>query len=43
MNLKDFHKQLSEFYDELKVIADEAVGSFAIDSPTPPVDRKSVV
>ena len=37
MNLEDFHKQLSEFYDELTIIADEAVGSFAIDSPTPPV------
>jgi len=37
MNLKDFHKKLSEFYDELKIIADEAVGGFAIDSPMPSV------
>lgn len=32
MNLEDFNKKLSEFYDELKSIADEAVGGFAIDS-----------
>jgi len=37
MNLKDFHQKLSEFYDELKTIADESVGGFAIDSPTPPI------
>jgi phosphoglycolate phosphatase-like HAD superfamily hydrolase len=39
MNLKDFAKQLSEFYDEMKTIANEAVGGFAIDSPTPPIRR----
>lgn len=39
MNLNDFAKQLSEFYDEMKMIADEAVGGFAIDSPTPPILR----
>lgn len=39
MNLKDFAKQLSEFYNEMKAIANEAVGSFAIDSPTPPIRR----
>lgn len=33
MNLKDFHEKLSEIYDDLKSIADEAVGGFAIDSP----------
>lgn len=37
MNLEDFHKQLSELYNELKIIADEAAGGFAIDSLTPPV------
>jgi hypothetical protein len=40
MNLNDFAKQLSEFYDDLRQIADEAVGSFAIDSPTPPIRKK---
>jgi len=37
MNLNDFAKQLSEFYDDLRQIADEAAGGFAIDSPAPPV------
>jgi 3-phosphoglycerate kinase len=40
MNLEDFHKKLSEFYDELKTIADEAVGGFAIDQMTPPIKKK---
>lgn len=39
MNLNDFAKQLSEFYDDLRQIADEAVGGFAIDSPAPSSDR----
>lgn len=39
MNLSDFAKQLSEFYDEMKSIADEAVGGFAIDSLHPSVDK----
>lgn len=39
MKLDDFYKQLSEFYDEMKSLADEAVGGFAIDSPTPPIIR----
>jgi len=39
MNIQDLAKQLSEFFDELKTIADEAVGGFAIDSPTPPIMR----
>lgn len=34
MNLKDFHKQLSEFFEDMKRMADEAVAGFAIDSPT---------
>ena len=37
MNLNVFAKQLSEFYDDLRQIADEAAGGFAIDSPAPPV------
>jgi len=37
MDLNYFRKQLSGFYDDLRSLADEAVGSFAIDSPAPPV------
>lgn len=40
MNLKNFGKMIDEFYAELKSIADEAVGGFAIDSMHPPIDRK---
>ena len=32
MNLRSFAKQLSDFYEEMQSIADEAVGGFAIDS-----------
>ncbi len=39
MNLSDFARQLSEFYDEMKTIADEAVGGFAIDSMHPPIEK----
>jgi len=39
MKLKEFYIQLSELYDEMKSLADEAVGGFAIDSPTPPIFR----
>lgn len=39
MNLSDFAKQLSEFYDDMKSLADEAVGGFAIDSMHPPIDK----
>ena len=39
MNLLDFARQLSEFYDEMKSIADEAVGGFAIDSMHPPIEK----
>lgn len=42
MNLKVFRKQLSEFYDDIKTLADEAVGGFAIDSPFPPIDKPNV-
>lgn len=40
MNLNDFARQLSEFYDDLRIIADEAAGGFAIDSPHPPFHKK---
>jgi hypothetical protein len=41
MNLNDFAKQLSEFFDDLNRLANEAVGGFAIDSMTPPILRNS--
>jgi phosphoglycolate phosphatase-like HAD superfamily hydrolase len=40
MDLKDFNKMLSEFYDDLNAIADEAVGGFAIDSLQTWTDKK---
>ena len=39
MKLGNFRKILSEFYNDLKSIADESVGGFAIDSPTPDIDE----
>ena len=40
MDRQVFEKQLSEFYDDLKTLADEAVGGFAIDSMHPPIKKK---
>ena len=39
MNLSDFARQLSELFDEMKAIADEAVGGFAIDSMHPDIEE----
>lgn len=40
MDINKFKDILDEFYDELKTIADEAVGGFAIDSMHPPIKKK---
>jgi|GEM_PF-1170314 len=40
MDIKTFKKILDEFYDDIKSIADEAVGGFAIDSMHPPIEKK---
>jgi hypothetical protein len=40
MDIEKFKKILDEFYDELKTIADESVGGFAIDSMHPPIKKK---
>jgi hypothetical protein len=40
MKIEDVAKKLAKFYDEMQSIADEAVGSFAIDSMSPPINKK---